>query len=175
MSVTNRRNGLAVSLAQAAAVIALIGAAPLAAQAQTRATPAPAQAAPTQAAPAAINPSDDKAIEQRIKQLHADLKITQDQESKWNSVAQAMRDNASNMDKLIAENKQQGTPNRSAVDDLDANQKFVQAHLDGLKNFTSAFKSLYDSMSDQQKKTADQLFAKMNHPREQGGATNRNG
>ncbi|MFZ2003881.1 MAG: Spy/CpxP family protein refolding chaperone [Stellaceae bacterium] len=113
-------------------------------------------------------------VEQQITRLHSELKITSDQESKWNSVAQAMRDNAANMQKLIGEKQQQTASNATAVDVLEANQQFVQAHLDGLKNFTSAFKSLYDSMSDQQKKSADQMFARMNRA-PANGAANRNG
>jgi hypothetical protein len=46
----------------------------------------------------------------------------------------------------------------SAVDDLKTYQDFTKAHLDGLKNLTSAFESLYDSMSADQKKNADQVF-----------------
>ena len=70
-----------------------------------------------------------------------------------------MRDNAANMQKLIAEKKKQAPQNMTAVDDLETYQKFAQAHVDGLKNLTSAFKSLYGTMSDQQKKNADQVFA----------------
>jgi hypothetical protein len=160
-----------ISFARSLAVAALVCTPLTLAQAQTRTTPAPSQTAP--AKPTATNPNEEKGIEQRITQLHSELKITPDQESKWNSVAQAMRDNAASLDKLIIQSKQAGSANMSAVDDLEANQQFVQAHLDGLKNFTSAFKSLYDSMSDQQKKNADQVFAKMN--RSQQGSSNRNG
>jgi hypothetical protein len=42
-------------------------------------------------------------VEQRIANLRRALKITSDQEPKWNAVAQAMRDNAIATDKLIAE------------------------------------------------------------------------
>ena len=162
-----------VSFARSLAIAALVCTPLTLAQAQSRpATPGPSQTAP--AKPTATNPNEDKGIEQRITQLHTELKITPDQESKWNSVAQAMRDNAASMDKLITQHRQQGPTNMTAVDELDANQQFAQAHLDGLKNFTSAFKSLYDSMSDQQKKNADQVFAKMNRAPQQG-AGNRNG
>lgn len=161
-----------VSFARSLAITALV-CTPLAlAQAQTRATPAPTQTAP--AKPASTNPNEEKGIEQRITQLHAELKVTPEQESKWNSVAQAMRDNAASMNKLVTQHGQQGPTTMTAVDELDANQQFAQAHLDGLKNFTSAFKSLYDSMSDQQKKNADQVFAKMSRAPQQG-ATNHNG
>ena len=42
--------------------------------------------------------------------------------------------------------------------DLRKAQEFTQARLDGLKNLTSSFKSLYDSMPADQKKNADQVF-----------------
>lgn len=156
----------AASLARSVAVTALLGAslaaAPLSVFAAEPSTTGAAQStAPKQ--PTANTETKAPGVEQQITRLHAELKITPDQESKWNPVAQAMRDNATNLQKLVTE-KPQGTGNMTAVDDLETNQKFVEAHLDGLKNFTSAFKSLYDSMSDQQKKNADQVFARMNRP-----------
>lgn len=171
MSQAIRRPATAVSLTRSVAFIALMSAplvaAPLTLHAQTAnpsRTPTTAQA-------------EQKAdnIEQRITQLHAQLKITPDQESKWNGVAQAMRDNASSMEKLVAEKRQQGPHNMTAVEDLQTYQEFTQQHLDGLKNLTSAFKSLYDSMSDQQKKNADEVFARFNNEAPAKGAPARNG
>lgn len=102
--------------------------------------------------------SKPESVEERITSLHAALKITPDEEANWNAVAQAMRDNAANMQKLIADKKAQAPQNMSAVDDLKTYQEFAQAHVDGLKNLTSSFETLYDSMPDQQKKVADQVF-----------------
>jgi protein CpxP len=157
MSYQTRRIGVAASLTRSAALVALMSA-PLAAIPLTLAH------AQNPVTPAAVNPAENKgeSVEQRITQLHTDLKITPDLESKWNSVAQAMRDNASNMDKLTAEKRQQAPQNMTAVDDLQTYQEFTQAHLDGLKNLTSSFKSLYSAMNDQQKKNADEVFAKFN-------------
>jgi periplasmic protein CpxP/Spy len=165
------RTGITFPLARSVAFVALMSAPLVAApltivHAQTRTT-----------TPAAANsPAGERSegVEQRIQQLHTELKITPDQESKWNSVAQAMRDNASNMDKLVAEKRQQAPQTMTAVEDLKTYQEFTQAHLDGIKNLTSAFSSLYDSMSDQQKKNADQVFAKFNRAAP-AGAQNRNG
>lgn len=132
---------------------------------------------PTQAAPSATSAATAKGegVEQRITQLHTELKITPDQESKWNGVAQAMRDNSSNMEKLVAEKREQAPQNMTAVDDLKTYQEFTQAHLDGIKNMTSAFETLYNSMSDQQKKNADEVFAKFNRAEPHAGAANHNG
>jgi periplasmic protein CpxP/Spy len=161
---------LARSVAFAALMSAPLAAAPL--------TLAHAQStAPTHTPSAAPGPANrGENVEQRITQLHSELKITSDQEAKWNAVAQAMRDNAANMEKLVAEKRQQAPQNLTAVDDLKTYQEFTQAHLDGLKNLTSAFETLYDSMPDQQKKNADEVFAKFNRAEPpHAGAANRNG
>jgi periplasmic protein CpxP/Spy len=97
-------------------------------------------------------------VEQRIATLHAALKITPDEDAKWNAVAQAMRENASNMDQLIAENRKTAPQDMSAVEDLKLYQTFAQAHVDGLKNLISSFTTLYSSMPDAQKKVADSVF-----------------
>ena len=108
-------------------------------------------------AAAAATSSKPETVEQRIAMLKTALKITPDQEAKWNKVATAMRDNATAMDKLVKD-KRAKADSMTAVDDLKTYQDFTKAHLDGLKNLTSAFESLYDSMSADQKKNADQVF-----------------
>jgi periplasmic protein CpxP/Spy len=135
-------------------VSSLIGAALVAgslspAFAQSGTTKPPAAAAATSSKP--------ETVEQRITSLKAALKITPDEETKWKAVADAMRQNAGMMDKLV-QDKRAKTASMTAVDDLKTYQDFTQAHLDGLKNLTSAFQSLYSSMPDPQKKNADQVF-----------------
>jgi len=46
----------------------------------------------------------------------------------------------------------------TAVDDLKSYSEITDAHADGIKKFTPVFATLYDSMSDAQKKQADALF-----------------
>jgi periplasmic protein CpxP/Spy len=118
-----------------------------------------AQAAvPQTQAGAAATDSKGETVEQRISTLHASLKITPDEDTKWNAVAQSMRENAAAMDKLVAEGRTSPPQNMSAVDDLKMYQKFAQAHVDGLKNLTSSFSTLYSAMPDAQKKVADTVF-----------------
>jgi hypothetical protein len=102
-------------------------------------------------------------VEQRISSLHTALKITPQEEADWTSVAQAMRENAAAMQKLAADNTVQAPQSMTAVDDLKTYQKFAQAHVDGLKNLTSSFETLYNSMPDAQKKVADQVFQSSRH------------
>ena len=108
----------------------------------------------------ATQATSDKAdtVEARITSLHAELKITPAEDAMWNGVAQAMRENVANLEKLVAEKRTQAPQNMTALDDLTTYQKFAQAHVDGLKNLTSAFTSLYDAMPAAQKTNADQVF-----------------
>jgi periplasmic protein CpxP/Spy len=133
------------------------------------AMPAMAQQTKEQATkpPAADAATSNKpeTVEQRITTLKAALKITPDQEKKWEGVAQAMRENASRMEKLVAEKRKLSPDKTTAVDDLKTYQEFTEARLDGLKHLTSAFKSLYDSMTPEQKKNADTVFEKYTPPR----------
>ena len=123
-----------------------------------------AQNAPARTVAATQATSDKgETVEQRITNLHVALKIVPEEEAKWNAVAQAMRENAANMDKLVATKRTQAPQGMTALDDLKTYQDFGQAHLDGLKNLTSAFTTLYDAMTDAQKKNADQVFQNFGH------------
>jgi protein CpxP len=118
--------------------------------------PAFAQSGKPPAAAAATS-SKPETVEQRIATLKTSLKIAPDQEKKWDAVAQAMRDNATAMDKLVQDKKPK-MATMTAVEDLKTYEEFTKAHLDGMKNLRSSFESLYDSMNDAQKKNADQVF-----------------
>ena len=124
-----------------------------------------AQAASSPAAAAASATAETKAetVEQRITTLHTALNITAAEESDWNAVAQVMRDNATAMQKLVAEKMAQAPADMNAVDDLNTYTKFAQAHVEGLKKLTASFDTLYKSMPDAQKKIADQVFANSRH------------
>jgi periplasmic protein CpxP/Spy len=143
--------------ARSVAIAALLGATMLASPLN------PARAAEAVAPPnpvaAAATETKGETVEQRITTLHASLQITPEQSAKWNGVAQAMRENAANMDKLLAATRTTPPQNMSAVEDLKSYQKFAQAHVDGLKNLISAFGTLYESMPDAQKKIADGVFS----------------
>ena len=124
--------------------------------------PATAQTPDSQKPPAAAAATSSKpeTVEQRIATLKTALKITPDLEPKWTKVAQAMRDNASQMEKLVATKRAIPPEKTTAVDDLKTYQEFTEVRLDGLKHLTSAFKSLYDAMTPEQKKNADMVFEK---------------
>ena len=147
-------------VARTFAIASLTGAALLAGSV----APAWAQTADskTQTPPAAAAATSTKpeTVEQRIVTLKTALKITPDQEPKWTAVAQAMRDSSVQMEKLVATKRAIPPEKTTAVDDLKTYQEFTEVRLDGLKKVNSSFKSLYDSMTAEQKKNADMVFEK---------------
>ena len=126
---------------------------------------APAMAPSSGASTAAMTKSDakrDMAVESHIKDMHAQLQITPAEETQWAAVAETMRDSAVETDKAI--DKREALVNSaSAVDNLKAYGDIAQAHADGVKKLAAVFAPLYASMSDDQKKAADALFAHRAH------------
>jgi periplasmic protein CpxP/Spy len=110
------------------------------------------------AAPAiAAKASAEDRVEARITNMHSKLKITQAQEDQWAKVAQVLRDNEKIIEPLTKARKE-NSKTMTAVDDLKSYGEITDAHADGIKKFTPVFATLYDSMSDAQKKDADALF-----------------
>lgn len=99
----------------------------------------------------------DSGVETHIKDLHAKLKITAEEESQWKTVAVAMHENAHEIDRAV-DKRESLMHNASAIDDLNAYGDIAQAHADAVKKLSAAFAPLYASMSDSQKKVADDVF-----------------
>ena len=104
----------------------------------------------------------DDAVEKHIKDMHAQLKITPAEESQWSAVAETMRENAKNLDRVI-DKRDANMATATAVDDLNAYADIAQAHANGVKKLASAFSGLYSAMSDAQKKEADGVFSHHDH------------
>lgn len=102
-------------------------------------------------------------VEARITDLHTKLHITADQEPKWTDFAQAMRDNAKRMDDALAK-RAKDIKTMTAVDDLRSYRDMTEVHHDNLQKLVRAFEPLYDSMSAEQKKTADTVFSQAQTP-----------
>jgi hypothetical protein len=96
-------------------------------------------------------------VEARITNMHAKLKITAAQEDQWGKLAQVMRDNQKAIEPLIKA-RAENAKTMTAVDDLKSYGEITDAHADGIKKFTPLFATLYDGMSEAQKKGADAMF-----------------
>lgn len=102
-------------------------------------------------------------IEGRIAFLRAELKITPAQAAAFDRVAAAMRENVKDMAKLHEQHRADHDKPKSAVERLEMMEKFGEMHTQHEQRFLAAFKPLYDSLSDEQKKTADELFGGHHH------------
>jgi protein CpxP len=135
----------------------------------TLAPAAPAPAPSAAAAPAA--PSNDpvqQRVEARIKQLHSQLHITATEEPQWQQFAQTMRDNAREIDEAAMQRSQQ-YPTMTAVQNLQSYETLAESHVQHLQKLIPAFQTLYDAMSAEQKKTADDVFRASAQARAQSG------
>ena len=96
-------------------------------------------------------------VEEHIKSLHDKLNITADQEDQWSAVAQTMRDNEKAIHTLT-EQRRASAGSLTAIDDLKSYQQIADEHAEGIKKLIPVFETLYDAMSDDQKKNADMVF-----------------
>jgi periplasmic protein CpxP/Spy len=119
-------------------------------------------ATPNSAAMTKSDAKRDAGVEQHITELHAKLKITSAEESKWSEVAATMRENAEEMDRAI-DKRDAGAANATAIDNLNSYADIAQAHANGVKKLAGAFSSLYTVMSDDQKQVADETFNHRHH------------
>jgi periplasmic protein CpxP/Spy len=147
--------GLALGTALIAAPLGVAAAGDAASNAEFRLAQA-AQKAPPKAQAQQQAPQE-QGIERQIAELKKRLNITPQQQPQFDAFAQAMRQNAQTMEPLL--NDQQQSTARNAVEDLKSSAKFAEAEADSLKRLLPPLQALYDTLSDPQKKIADQVLA----------------
>ncbi|MGY3616383.1 Spy/CpxP family protein refolding chaperone [Bradyrhizobium sp. USDA 10063] len=97
-------------------------------------------------------------VEGRIAFLRTELKITDAQASVWNGFAEALQTNAKTLGEVRKSMMSQaGAP--SLVDRLTQQEKWLAARLDGTRAIKAALAALVGVLSDEQKKSADELLA----------------
>ena len=102
-------------------------------------------------------------VEGRIAFLRAELKITDAQADAWNGFADALRANAKRLGEVRASMMPQSgdaQPQASTLAGrLDLQEQWLLARLEGIRTMKSAFTKLNETLSDEQKKTANDLLA----------------
>jgi hypothetical protein len=111
----------------------------------------------------------EERVEHRIKELHAQLRITPAEEPQWKQFADVMRENARNMDQAFMQRAQQ-FETMNAVQRMQSYEQLAESHSQNLQKLVPAFEKLYDSMPDQQKQVADQVFRENAEQHAQRGA-----
>jgi len=95
-------------------------------------------------------------VDGRIALMKAELKIAPAQETQWQQVAAAMRDNASALDQAISNARaQRGT--MDAVQRLTLREQFAKVRAENDARLLTAFKPLYASLSPEQQQIANDL------------------
>ena len=165
------------ALAAFAALLSL----PAAALAQSAQAPAPAPqraAPPAAGSPMAGHPvagkNAEERVENRINELHAQLRITPAEQQQWDQFAQAMRENARDMDQVLMRRSQQ-FQTMNALQNMQSYEQIAAAHAQHVQKLVPAFENLYNAMPDQQKRLADQVFRENAEKHAQNAAQSHHG
>jgi hypothetical protein len=97
-------------------------------------------------------------VEGRIAFYKTELKITDAEMPLWNAVADAMRASAKDTAAMMPMMQSMMQPSGTVPEKLAAREKAMTAHLEALRKLKAAVEPLYAALSDDQKKTADQLM-----------------
>lgn len=106
-------------------------------------------------------------IEGRIAFLKAELKLTAEQQPLFDKLADEMRTSAKTMQERHGEHQQaSGTAGAplSALEKLERRSVMMKEMTAAQDRYLAAFRPLYQSLSDDQKKSADELFAHAGGP-----------
>jgi LTXXQ motif family protein len=96
-------------------------------------------------------------VEGRLAFLKTELKITDAQLPLWNAVADAIRANAKSMG-VMSDGMMGSSQTAALPEKLALREKMMTAHLEALHRLKAAVDPLYAALSDEQKKTADELL-----------------
>jgi hypothetical protein len=165
-----------------AALVALLSvpAAALGQSSQAPVSVVPQGAAPPAAAssPMAGHPvagkNAEERVEHRINELHAQLRITPAERTQWDQFAEVMRENARDMDQALIQRSQQ-FQSMSALQNMQSYEQIAEAHARHLQSLVPAFENLYNTMPEQQKRLADQVFRANAEQRQQSAIQSHHG
>jgi hypothetical protein len=114
-------------------------------------------AAPTQEGEGPA-PSPVAVVEDRIAGLHEEIGITPQQEPRFDAFAAVLRANAQSMENLFRQRSGAADPDGTALDRLRWYARVATANADAMQKLVPVFETLYQSLSDAQKKAADTAF-----------------
>jgi hypothetical protein len=96
-------------------------------------------------------------VEGRLAFLKTELKITDAQLPLWNAVSDAIRANAKTMG-AMSDGMMGSAQSATLPEKLALREKMMTGHLEALHRLKAAVDPLYAVLSDEQKKTADELL-----------------
>jgi hypothetical protein len=102
-------------------------------------------------------------IEGRLAFLKTELKITDAQAPLWDKVAETMRAEVKERREAFEKMRADHDQPKTLIERLEMRERFGEARVKDTQLFLAALKPLYDSFSADQKKSADELFARHRH------------
>jgi len=102
-------------------------------------------------------PMPPELIEKRIAHLRGQMKITAPLEAAWNDFAQVMRDNSNRMNALIGKWRKD-IEKKTALEKLKLHEEIAEEQAQAMRKLVTSFETLYNAMSEEQKKIADKVF-----------------
>ncbi|MFN3743097.1 MAG: Spy/CpxP family protein refolding chaperone [Hyphomicrobiaceae bacterium] len=100
-------------------------------------------------------------VDGRLAFLKAELKITDAQSAAWNKLADAIRTSVRNRTERMRGRWSGDDSGKTLIERLEAREQYMTAHLEELKQIKAAWSELYQSLSDSQKKEADEIVLPM--------------
>ncbi|KAA0686152.1 Spy/CpxP family protein refolding chaperone [Azospirillum rugosum] len=98
-------------------------------------------------------------IEGRVAFLKAELGITDAQAKEWNAFADALRANA-DVHRAMHERMMKGDQPSSLAERLERREAMLSSRLDAVKKLNAAAKPLFASLSEEQRKAAEDLLGR---------------
>jgi protein CpxP len=107
-------------------------------------------------------------VDRRIEDLRTKLHITAAENPQWQEFATVMRENAQKIDKEF-EARAARFSSMNAVENMQSYAAIAKQHAENMELLLPAFQKLYDSLSDEQKRTADEVWRSYGQRRGQRG------
>jgi hypothetical protein len=98
-------------------------------------------------------------VEGRIAFLRAELKVTDSQAGRWEQFATALRDNAKRLGEVRAAHHGGPAVTQTLEQRLAAQEQWLTARVEGVRAIRATFGHLYQTLSPDQRKSADELLA----------------
>ncbi len=118
--------------------------------------PMPIMQAPNSQIPGRMGGPVDR-VERQIERMHRALKITSAQEPQWQAFASIMRQNAADMKSLFKQ-RAQHLDQMTALEGLQSYERIAETHVANLRRLIPAFQAVYDALTPEQRRAADELF-----------------
>lgn len=97
-------------------------------------------------------------VEPRLAFLKTALKITDAQAKQWNTLADVMRKQAKDRDATITAMRAYKDASLTVIDRMEQRQKMMSTAAANLSDLVAAAQPLYASLSDEQKRLADEFL-----------------